>query len=119
VGIDYSKNTISRNLQEDISFESWRPSFELDYKFGNYRFQGDFAFDRAGSRDVASDLYLLDLELFYDFDEWPLTLKLQANNVLNLDPRERVRSSFNINVSQVQRYRVFPGFIIAGATWQF
>ncbi len=119
VGIDYSKNTISRDLQEDISFESWRPSFEMDYKIGNFRFQGDFAFDRAGSRDVASDLYLLDLELFYDFDEWPLTLKIQANNVLNLDPRERVRSSFNINVSQVQRYRVFPGFIIAGATWQF
>lgn len=119
VGLSYNNNRVMRSQQEAISFESWRPVIELDYKIGNFKLQSEFAFDRAGGRDVSSDLYLLDFEVFYDFDDLPLTLKLEANNILNLDPRERVRSSFNINVSQIQRYRIFPGYIIAGATWQF
>jgi hypothetical protein len=119
VGVSYNNNQVTRSQQEPITFESWRPSLELDYTIGNLKVQSDFAFDRAGGRDVSSDLYLLDVEVFYDFDEWPLTLRLEANNILNLDPRERVRSSFNINVSQIQRYQIFPGYIIAGASWQF
>jgi hypothetical protein len=119
VGVTYNNNQVTRLEQAPISFESWRPGLELDYSVGNFKFQSEFAFDRAGGQNVSSDLYLLDFEVFYDFDEMPLTLKLQANNILNLDPRERVRSSFNINISQIQRYQIFPGYIIAGATWQF
>ena len=119
LGISYNNNRVTRNTLAPISFESWQPSVELDYKIGKFKFQSSFALDRATGQNQSSDLYLLDFDVFYDFDELPLTLKLQANNVLNLDPRERVRSSFNINISQIQRYQIFPGFIIAGATWQF
>ena len=119
VGLSYNNNRVARNLQDPISFESWQPGIELDYKIGKFKFQSSFALDRATGRNESSDLYLLDFDIFYDFNDLPLTLKLQANNILNLDPRERVRSSFNINISQIQRYQIFPGFIIAGATWQF
>jgi hypothetical protein len=119
LGISYNNNRVSRNTQAPISFESWQPSVELDYKIGKFKFQSSFALDRATGQNQSSDLYLLDFDVFYDFDKLPLSFKLQANNILNLDPRERVRSSFNINISQVQRYQIFPGYIIAGATWQF
>lgn len=117
--IGYNSNRVSRNMQPPISFESWQPRVELDYKIGEFKFQSSFALDRATGQNESSDLYLLDFDVFYDFKELPLSLKLQANNILNLDPRERVRSSFNINISQIQRYQIFPGYIIAGATWQF
>jgi hypothetical protein len=79
----------------------------------------EFSYDRAGTADLNSDLYILDFEAVYELKSAPLTLKLQADNVLNLDPRERVRNTFGLNIVEVRRYQVFPGFIVAGVVWQF
>jgi hypothetical protein len=39
--------------------------------------------------------------------------------VLNLDPDERVRNTFSLNISEIRRYQIFPGFILAGVSWRF
>jgi hypothetical protein len=118
-GIQYNQNQVERDNAPGLGFESWQPSLGMDYKIGGLKLQSSFAFDRAGTQNISNDLYLLDFNAFYDFKKAPLTLKLQAKNVLNLDPDERVRNTFGLNVSEVRRYRIFPGFILAGASWRF
>lgn len=119
VGIEYANNQVERNNQAGLGFESWQPSVSMDYKLGALKLQSSFAFDRAGTQEISNDLYLLDFEAFYDFEKAPITLKLQANNVLNLSPDERVRNTFSLNVSEIRRYQIFPGYILGGVSWRF
>lgn len=118
-GIRYNSNRVARNNLPGISFESWQPSLSMDYSIGGLKLQSTFALDRAGSQDISNDLYLLDFNVFYDLGKTPLTLKLQAKNILNLTPDERVRNTFSLNISEIRRYQIFPGFIVAGVSWRF
>ena len=118
-GIQYNSNQVERNNQPGLGFESWQPSVGVDYKIGALKLQSTFAFDRAGNQDISNDLYLLDFNAFYDFEKKPLTIKLQAKNELNLTPDERVRNTFSLNISEIRRYQIFPGFILAGLSWRF
>lgn len=119
LGMAYGISEVERASQMPITFESWEPSLELEYRIGNLNMDVEFSYDRAGTADLNSDLYILDFEAVYELKSAPLTLKLQADNVLNLDPRERVRNTFGLNIVEVRRYQVFPGFIVAGVVWQF
>jgi hypothetical protein len=118
LGVEYGQTKITSD-QEDITFVSWEPRAELEYTIGNFRIETDFAYDQAGTRAISSNLYILDIESNYELKGAPLTFKIEANNILNLDPRERVRSSANFNTFSLTRYQVFPGYIIGGVTWQF
>jgi hypothetical protein len=86
---------------------------------GQLTAETDFSYDLAGTGDLRNDLYLLDFGLQFELKDKPLSLLLEANNVLNLDPRERVRNTFGLNVTELRRYQVFPGFILAGVQWSF
>lgn len=119
LGMDYAINTVDVEGGQSLTFESWEPSIELEYRVGRLTAETDFSYDLAGTRDLRNDLYLLDFGLQFELKDKPFSLLLEANNVLNLDPRERVRNTFGLNVTELRRYQVFPGFILAGVQWRF
>jgi hypothetical protein len=118
-GIQYNTNQVERDNQPGLSFESWQPSLGMDYKIGALKLQSTFAFDRAGTQDISNDLYLLDFNAFYDFKKAPLTSSCKPKTCSTSTPDERVRNTFGLNVSEIRRYQIFPGFILAGLSWRF
>lgn len=118
IGVDFNQSEISSD-RSNRTFYSWEPNLELEYQVGNFRIETDFSYDNSGTADIVSDLYILDIESNYELKNIPLTFKIEANNLLNLDPRERVRSTSDLTIFEVRRYRVFPGYIVGGITWKF
>ena len=119
LGVEYNQNLQRSERSGDVIFSSWQPQIELEYNIGGFTLDTDFSYETAGARGINASLYVWDLRADYELKNSPIILKLEADNILNLDPRERVRTSFGLNVSEVVRYNVFPGYIVGGISWKF
>lgn len=119
VGIRYDYNIQESVVRDRVTFNNWQPNIELEYKLGNFTIDTDFSYENVGIRGLSSKLYVWDIRANYELKGSPIIFKLEADNILNLDPRQRIRNSFGLNTSQVVRYNVFPGYIVGGLSYKF
>lgn len=116
---DFNYNTSEQENGRTSDFIVYNPGIELEYKIGAYRVETDFEYNLSKGGNESSEIYTWDIETSYEFKNVPLTISIIADNILNLQPKERLVNSFGLNVNSFTRYQVFPGYIIGGVSWNF
>lgn len=119
MGVRYDYNTSSQEDGISTNFSSWVPSLDLDYTIAGLEVgtRLRYNFDQGGGE--STELYLWNLRASYQLKNVPLKLSIVANNILNLQPREKLVNNFGLDTNSFTRYMIFPGYIIGGVSWSF
>lgn len=115
----YNYNTSVLEGGRKTNFSSWFPSVSVDYSVDGFEIgtRLRYNFDEGGGE--STELYLWNINASYELNKVPLRFSVVANNILNLQPTEKLVNSFGVDTNSFTRYMIFPGYIIGGVTWTF
>lgn len=86
-------------------------------KSGRLKFTVSMAYSHSKTDTYRYDIY--DLGLSAEYKIRRLTLKLSAENVLNLDSNSWINTLVTPYYSAIERYNRMPGCLMAGLKWTY
>lgn len=90
---------------------------KLYVKAGRLKFTASMAYSNSKTDTYSYDIY--DLGVSAEYKIRRLTLKLSAENVLNLDSNSWINTLVTPYYSAVERYNRLPGCLMAGLKWTY
>lgn len=90
---------------------------KLYVKTGRLKFTASMAYSHSKTDTYRYDIY--DLGLSAEYKIRRLTLKLSAENVLNLDSNSWINTLVTPYYSAIERYNRMPGCLMAGLKWTY
>lgn len=118
VSLAYSRrisDIASSSIKTDIS--GIDAGGKLYVKSGRLKFTASMAYSHSKTDTYRYDIY--DVGLSAEYKIRRLTLKLSAENVLNLDSNSWINTLVTPYYSAIERYNRMPGCLMAGLKWTY